>query len=151
MVGSVDRDVVIDPIATLASKGFEWKNHPISRKASIIREIISILQKMTMDGDFVPLLGIPKMQMIGFDINADDRSMDMLASEGHWEAAQSSMLYAVIVCEAMKQLLEEYQYHADLQNSNITKRSSSPANTSSRPTKVHEDQMNDGSHSTNYY
>lgn len=47
---------------------------------SIIREIISMLQNMTIEGDFVPLLGIPEMQMIGFDISADDRSMGMFVS-----------------------------------------------------------------------
>ena len=141
MVQNVDMDVLVDSVAMLASKGLEWKYLPISEKTSIIREIISILQNMTMEDDFIPLLGIPEMQMIGFDIHADDTSTDILTSEGHCEAAQSSMLNAVIVCQAMKQLLEAYQYNSDLKDSNKSKRASSSAVLHIQPTKVNEDQL----------
>ena len=69
MVSNVEEINIADPIAKLASKGLQWKHLPIMEKTLIIREILSILQNMTMENDFLPLLGIPEMQAIGFDIN----------------------------------------------------------------------------------
>lgn len=140
MVNTFNSDTSVDPIAMLASKSLEWRLLPIPEKASIVKEIIAILQNMTMEDDFVPLLGIPEVQMIGFDITAVDCGKNDF-EESHYEAAQASMLYAVIVCQALKQLLEVYHFYSNRHDNNNKKGSSSPPILGIRPTKVGDDQL----------
>ena len=85
MVNTFNSDTSVDPIAMLASKSLEWRLLPIPEKASIVKEIIAILQNLTMEDDFVPLLGIPEVQMIGFDITAVDCGKNDF-EESHYEA-----------------------------------------------------------------
>ena len=100
--------MVIDPIAELAANQSGWKLLPLGGKLQILQEMRSILESMSMEEHFIPLLGIPEVQMMGFQVTNGAPSCD----EGRYESAQAAMIYAVIVRQAVDQLLQVYQYHA---------------------------------------
>jgi hypothetical protein len=99
----------VDVIAELAVNQSRWKSLPLSDKVQILQEISCILERMTMEEHFVPLLGIPEVKMMGFRITPSIGTTP--DDEGHYEAAQAAMIYAVIVQQAVAQLLDVYQYH----------------------------------------